>query len=61
MKHNIDLKNEFDTAVLAFIKTVYIQSRYDKDKVRALFDDEVVEAVMQMVDITERNKGVKND
>lgn len=34
MKHNIDLKNDFDTAVLAFIKTVYIQSRYDKDKVR---------------------------
>lgn len=57
MKHNIDLKNDFDTAVLAFIKTVYIQSKYDKDKVRALFDDEVVEAVMQMVDITERNKG----
>ncbi|WP_156106940.1 hypothetical protein [Gallibacterium genomosp. 1] len=56
MKHNIDLKNDFDTAVLAFIKTVYIQSKYDKDKVRVLFADEVVEAVMQVVDITERNK-----
>ncbi|MCW9710889.1 hypothetical protein L5B71_08575 [Avibacterium sp. 21-586] len=59
MKHNIDLKNEFDIAVLAFVKAVYIQSKYDKDKVRVLFADEVIEAVMLTIDITERNKGEK--
>lgn len=54
----IDINNDFDVAVLAFIKTVYIQSKYNKEKVREVFDPHVVETVMRTVDITER--GMEN-
>ncbi|THA10472.1 hypothetical protein [Rodentibacter pneumotropicus] len=50
----IDLKNESDIAALSFIKTVYAHYKYDKEKVRAVFHPDVVEAVMLTIDLTER-------
>lgn len=55
----IDTKNDFDVAVLNFIRTVYIQAKYDKEKVKAVLHPNVVEAVMKTIDLTER--GMKND
>ncbi|WP_179108192.1 hypothetical protein [Rodentibacter trehalosifermentans] len=50
----IDIENDFDVAVLKFIKVVYEQSGYDKERVRALLNTDVVNAVMKTIDITER-------
>ncbi|OOF58288.1 hypothetical protein [Rodentibacter pneumotropicus] len=50
----IDVNNDFDVAVLNFIRTVYIQSKFDKEKVRTVLHPDVVEAVMQTIDLTER-------
>lgn len=33
MKPKVDINDEFDVAVLNFIKTVYYQSKYDKESI----------------------------
>lgn len=55
MKLRVDINDEFDVAVLNFIKTVYYQSKYDKRKMRNLFHSDVIEAVMKVTDETERD------
>ncbi|WKS98352.1 hypothetical protein [Gallibacterium anatis] len=55
MKPIVDINDEFDVAVLNFIKTVYYQSKYDKRKMRNLFHPDVIEAVMRVTDETERD------
>ncbi|WP_158074634.1 hypothetical protein [Rodentibacter genomosp. 1] len=50
----IDVNNDFDVAVLNFIRTVYIQSTFDKEKVRTVLHPDVIEAVMLTIDVTER-------
>lgn len=51
----IDIENDFDVAVLNFIKALYEMTKYNKDEVRRLLHPNVVNAVMKTIDETERN------
>lgn len=55
----IDVENDFDVAVLNFIKALYKMTKYNKDEVRRVLHPDVVGAVMITVDVTERNGNAK--
>lgn len=50
----IDVNDDFDVAVLNFIKALYEQTDYKKSEMRRLLHPNVVEAVMRTIDETER-------
>ncbi|CAM3864117.1 hypothetical protein [Avibacterium endocarditidis] len=54
MTYKVNLEDEFDKAVLSFIKTVYIQSKFNKERLLGLFSEDVIKAVMTTVDETKR-------
>lgn len=56
MIYKVNLEDEFDKAVLSFIKTVYIQSKFNKERLLGLFSEDVIKAVMITIDETERKR-----
>lgn len=55
-KPKVDINDEFDVAVLGFIKSLYKQTGYKKSEMRRLLHPDVVEVVMRVVDETERTE-----